>query len=237
MEFIMRKTIAAFGVAGLVLVTATASFAQRQQFIHVRGTIESVDGPVLTVKTREGETVKLKLSSDAKVAAIIPATLADIKPGSFVGSAALPETGGRWKAAEVHIFAESMRGTGEGDRSFDYKPGSTMTNGSAAPAPKVRSTMTNGTVAPPPSARSRMTNGTVGGAVSATGTTTLTINYKDGRKRIDVTPDTPIVSLVASTTDELKPGAKIFVSSATPQADGTLATSSIDVGRGVAPPM
>jgi hypothetical protein len=233
----MRKTIAALGAAGLVIMTATASFAQRQQAINVRGTIEAVDGSIVTVKTREGATVKLKLSDNAKVAAIIPATLADIKPGSFVGSAALPEAGGRWKAAEVHIFAESMRGTGEGDRSFDYQPGSTMTSGSAAPPPRVKSTMTNGTVAPPPSAKSRMTNGTVGGAVSATGATTLTINYKDGEKRIDVTPDTPIVSLVASTKDELKPGARIFVASATPQADGTLAASSIDVGRGIAPPM
>ena len=84
---------------------------------------------MLTVKSREGETVKVKLADDVKIVAMVPAALADIKPGSFVGSTAMPEEDGHWKAVEVHIFPEAMRGIGEGDRPFDYRPKSTMTNG------------------------------------------------------------------------------------------------------------
>jgi ABC-type enterochelin transport system substrate-binding protein len=217
----MRKIIYVLGAAAFVL-TAAASFAQQPQTVRVRGTIEAADGPLLTVKTREGDTVKVKVADDIKIVAIVKASLSDIKPGSFVGSAAMPEENGHWKAVEVHIFPESMRGTGEGDRPFDYKP---------------KSTMTNGTVAPTPSAKSAMTNGTVGSAESQAGATTLTINYKDGEKKIDVTPDTPIVTYVPGTKDELKAGAKIYITAATKDADGTLTTPRINVGRGLAPPM
>jgi hypothetical protein len=209
------------GAAAFVF-TAAASFAQQPQTVRVRGTIEAVDGPLLTVKTREGDTVKVKVADDVKIVAIVKASLSDIKPGSFVGSAAMPEESGHWKAVEVHIFPESMRGTGEGDRPYDYKP---------------KSTMTNGTVAPTLSAKSAMTNGTVGSADQQAGATTLTINYKDGEKKIDVTPETPIVTYVPGTKDELKAGAKIYITAATKDADGTLTTPRINVGRGVVPPM
>jgi hypothetical protein len=112
-------------VCGSVLLIASAS----AQNVRVRGTIEQVDGPVLTVKSREGQSLKVKLADDAKVVAMVKAQLADIKPGSFVGSTAMPEDNGHWQAVEVHIFPEAMRGTGEGDRPFDYRPKSTMTNG------------------------------------------------------------------------------------------------------------
>jgi hypothetical protein len=99
----------------------------------MRGTIEQVDGAVLTIKSREGETLKVKMADDGKVVALVKASLADIKPGTFIGSAAMPQADGSQKALEVHIFPEAMRGTGEGHRPYSI-PNSTMTNGTVGNA-------------------------------------------------------------------------------------------------------
>ncbi len=120
-----------FGIALAAAVLSAAASAQTST-VRVRGTIEQVDGPVLTVKARDGATLKVKLTGDVKVVAMVKAQLPDIKPGSFVGSTAMPQADGHWQAVEVHIFPEAMRGTGEGDRPFDYRPKSTMTNGTVA---------------------------------------------------------------------------------------------------------
>jgi hypothetical protein len=202
------------GATCAVLLASTVAFAQ-DKAMRVRGTVEQIDGTVMTVKSREGDMLKIKLADEGKVVALVKASLADIKPNSFVGSTAMPQPDGTWKAVEVHIFPEEMRGTGEGDRPYDYRPQSTMTNGTVNGLAK---TTTSGTVA------------------NEEGTT-LTLNYKDGSKKIDVTPQTVIVSYMPGTREELKPGASIYVPAATRQADGTLLTVRINVGRGVAPPM
>ena len=113
-------------VALLAAISASTAFAQ--QAVRVRGTIEKVDGNTLTVKAGDGTAVTLMLTSDAAVVSVVKATLADVKEGSFVGSAAMPQPDGSQKALEVHIFPETMRGTGEGHRPFTV-PNSTMTNG------------------------------------------------------------------------------------------------------------
>jgi hypothetical protein len=205
-------------VLGILCTTAlaVASASAQQQNVRVRGTIEQVDGSVLAVKSREGQTLRVKVADDAKVVGLVKASLADIKPGSFVGSAAIPEADGHWKAVEVHIFLEALRGNGEGDRPHDLQP---------------KSTMTNGTV-------SNMSNGTVGGAVAQAGSTTLTLNYKEGEKKIDVTPATVVVFYLPGSKDDLKAGAKIFITAATRQDDGTLLMTRVNVGRdGLTPPM
>jgi hypothetical protein len=202
------------GVACAALSACTAAFAQDKP-MRVRGTVEQIDGAVMTVKSREGDTLKIKLADEGKVVALVKASLADIKPNSFVGSTAMPQPDGTWKAIEVHIFPEEMRGTGEGDRPYDYKPQSTMTNGTV-----------NG-----------LTKTTMTGTVASEEGTTLTLNYKDGSKKIDVTPQTVIVSYMPGNREELKPGASIYIPAATRQADGTLLTARVNVGRGVAPPM
>jgi len=202
------------GATCAVLLASTVAFAQ-DKAMRVRGTVEQIDGTVMTVKSREGDMLKIKLADEGKVVALVKASLADIKPNSFVGSTAMPQPDGTWKAVEVHIFPEEMRGTGEGDRPYDYRPQSTMTNGTVNGLAK---TTTSGTVA------------------NEEGTT-LTLNYKDGSKKIDVTPQTVIVSYMPGTREELKPGASIYVPAATRQADGTLLTVRVNVGRGVAPPM
>jgi hypothetical protein len=206
------------GAACAVALFAVSAQAQDKP-LRVRGTVEQVDGTVLTVKSRAGEMLKVKMADDVKVVALVKASLADIKTGSFVGSTAMPEENGSWKAVEVHIFPESMRGTGEGDRPYDYKPKSTMTNGTVGNVGRTTTT------------------GTVGSEVTKGEGATLTLTYKEGEKRIDVTPETVIVMYTAGTKDELTPGATIYIPAATRQADGSLMTGRVNVGRGIAPPM
>jgi hypothetical protein len=212
-----ERTIMAIRIfAAVCIVALIVSFAAAQEKpMRIRGTIEAMDGQMMTVKSREGETLKVKLTDDGKIVAIVKASLADIKPGSFVGSTAMPQPDGSWKAVEVHIFPEAMRGSGEGDRPFDYKPKSTMTNGTVNAVGK----------------------STMSGAVVKEDGTTLTLNYKSGEKKVNVTPDTVIVTYANGSKDELKPGAKVYITAATKQADGTLMTGRVNVGRGVAPPM
>jgi len=206
------KTLTMIGATCAVLLASAAVFAQDKP-MRVRGTVEQIDGAMMTVKSREGDTLKVKLADEVKVVALVKASLADIKPNSFVGSTAMPQPDGTWKAVEVHIFPEEMRGTGEGDRPYDYKPQSTMTNGTVNSLAKT--TMT--------------------GTVANEEGTTLTLDYKGGSKKIDVTPQTVIVSYMPGTREELKPGASIYIPAATRQADGTLLTARVNVGRGVAP--
>jgi len=200
-------------LARTATVLATLFFCapvMAQQNVRVRGIVEQVDGPVLTVKSRDGQMLKVKVVDDVKVLAMINASLLDIKPGSFVGATALPQPGGGWRAVEVHIFPESMRGTGEGDRPFDYRPNSTMTNGTVSAADRATVTKGEGT--------------------------TLTLKYKDGEKRIEVVPDTIIYTYVPGSKDELKAGA-IVNAAAIKQADGSLMAARINVARGITPPM
>ena len=116
-------------VAGAALLASVgAASAQAPQTVRVRGAIEKVDGNTVVVKAADGADVTLTLTANAQIVGVVKATLADIKPGEFVGSAAMPQADGSQKALEVHIFAESQRGTGEGHRPYTT-PGSTMTNG------------------------------------------------------------------------------------------------------------
>jgi hypothetical protein len=203
-------------IFGIVLAAAVVSAAASAQTsnVRVRGIIEQVDGPVLTVKARDGATLKVKLAGDVKVLAMVKAQLSDIKPGSFVGSTAMPQPDGHWQAVEVHIFPEAMRGTGEGDKPFDYRP---------------KSTMTNGTVG-------NVSSSAGAAAVEKAEGTTLTLKYKEGEKKIDVVPATVIYTYAPGSKDELKPGA-IVNAVATKQPDGSLMSARINVARGITPPM
>jgi len=127
-QYFTRRHFCYIAAAGSVAITSTAR-AQAPQPMRLRATIDAVDGKSLSLTTRAGEKVTVSLAPDAAVAAIVPVRLEDIKPGSFVGTAAVPQPDGTLRALEVHVFPESMRGTGEGHRPFDLQPQSTMTNG------------------------------------------------------------------------------------------------------------
>lgn len=190
--------------AGLVVTSAAVA---QQKPIRVRGTVEAVNGPMLTIKTREGSEVKAKLGDKTKVVAVVKASYADIKQGSFIGVTGMPQADGSQKCKEIHIFPEDMRGTGEGHRPWDLEPNSTMTNA------------------------------TVDQMVTAKDDHSITLKYKDGEKKIAVGSDCPIVTYKPGDKAELKPGAKIFIGAATKEADGTLSFGRINVGRDAPPPM
>ena len=197
-------------VGGFVLVFA-ASTTWAQDTVRVRGTIEQVEGQTLMVKSRDGAELKVVLADNALVVGIVKASLSDIKPGSFVGVTGMPQADGSQKAIEVHIFPEAMRGTGEGHYPWDLRPQSTMTNANVV---NVEQTVTG---------------------VEAR---TLPMKYKDGEKKIIVPPDVPIVTYVMSDKNELKPGAKIFISAAKELPDGTLQAPRVNFGKdGLTPPM
>jgi len=194
-------------VGGLVLLGVAAT-TWAQDSVRVRGTLERVDGSTLLVKARDGAELKVVLADNAIVVGIVKASLADIKPGTFVGVTGLPQPDGSQKAIEVHIFPEAMRGTGEGHRPWDLRPQSTMTNAN------------------------------VEEAVTGVNGQTLTLKYKDGEKKVTVSPDTPIVAYVAASKSELMPGAKIFIPAATKRPDGSLEAPRVNFGKdGLTPPM
>jgi hypothetical protein len=159
------------------------------------------------LKGRDGVSLHVTMKSDVVVVAVLKATLADIKEGTFIGSGALPQADGTQKAVEVHIFPESMRGTGEGHRPWDGAPNSTMTNG------------------------------TVGGAVvTGVEGGVITVKYKDGEKKIVVPPGTPIVRYEIGTKADLKIGAGVTITAAAKKPDGTFEAARVNVGRdGVLP--
>src|SRR5262245_48000918 len=154
---ILRTLTAAAVVAAFAVPSAHAQQAQR-----VAGTIEHVDGSVIHAKARDGAALTIKLADNVVVTAVLKATVADIKPGSYIGSGAVPQADGSQKAVEVHIFAESQRGQGDGHRPGWYgAPNGTMTNGAVEPT---------GTVS----------------TVGAGGEPTFVVKYKEGDKRIVV---------------------------------------------------
>ena len=125
------KNILALATALGVVLMAAPSHAQNGTPIRIRGTIDAVNGSTLDVTSRTGEKVSVALAPDATVVLIAPAKITDIKSGSFIGTAAMPQSDGSLKALEVQVFPESMRGTGEGQRDYDLQPQSTMTNATA----------------------------------------------------------------------------------------------------------
>jgi hypothetical protein len=204
MSKIIQRTLTA---AGLAFIFA-ASAASAQETVRIRGTIESVDGPVYTVKNRDGAELKLTVTDPPLYVAIVKATMADIKPGMFVGATGQTQPDGSQKAIEVHIFPESMRGTGEGHYDWDLKP------------------------------NTKMTNANVDQTVNGNDGQTLSVKYKDGEKKILVTPETAVVTYVPGSKDDLKPGTKIFVGAAKKMADGTVQTPRVTYGKdGLTPPM
>jgi len=194
-------------IAALALVAFMAPVSAQEKPVRVRGTVERMDEGLYIIKARNGGEVKVKLADNAMVVALVKASLADVKQGSYIGVSGLPQPDGSQKCLEIHIFPEAMRGVGDGHRPWDLQPSSTMTNGAVEQT-----------------------------AASADGQV-LTLKYKDGEKKIVVSADCPIVSYLPGDKSELKAGVPIFIAAAQKQPDGTLLAPRVNVGRGTAPPM
>ena len=198
---------------------------------HIRGTVQRVEGQVLTVDTSSGS-VRVQLTEPTQFATLIRSDREQIKDGSFLGIASVTQPDGSQRAAEIVIFPEAMRGTGEGSYAWDLPgvdgPGSRMTNGTAA-----SSKMTNGTVA-----SSRMTNGKVS---AQEGGSSLTLEYKNGTssgsQTIALPPGIPVVAVEPGQRSDVQPGVHVFVV-ARRNADETLTADRVLAGKdGVVPPM
>jgi len=182
--------------------------AHAQQPARIRGEIAKANGAAMQLKTRDGAMLDVKLADDVRVAALVKASLADIKPDSFIGIAGVPEADGSIKAYSIHIFLPAQRGV-VADRhgAWDGRPNSTMTNGYVA------------------------------NMVTATDGETLTVKYKEGEKKIVVTKDTVIAAVAPGNKDELKAGTPIIIMQSDKQPDGSVLAKNIYVGRGAAPAM
>jgi hypothetical protein len=197
-----------FGATSVALLLMTSAvWAQQAPPVRVRGEITKVEGNTLSVKSRSGENLTVKLAEPMRVSAMVKSSLADIKEGSFIGVSAMPQPDGTQKAFAIHIFLDAQKGV-VADRfsQWDSRPGSTMTNANVATT------------------------------VSSKDGQQLLVKYKDGEKKVLIPTGTPIAKYVPGTAADLKVGAKIFVGGAAKQADGSLLAPNVAVGRDIDPP-
>jgi hypothetical protein len=218
MRSMTRRVLGAAGFAlalsALALGAApTATLAQpRTPTTRIRAVIEKVDGNVLMLKARSGDQMKVTMADNYRVAAMVKATLADLKPDTYIGVTAMPQADGSQKAIAIHIFQPNQRGTGEGHRPWDLTPGSTMTNAA------------------------------IDTTVASTDGQVIMVKYKQGdkidTKKVIVTPQTVIVRYVPGDKNELKPGVHIIIGAATKNDDGSYSAGALNYGRdGIVPPM
>lgn len=191
---------------GLLLAFAAQEASAQTKPMRIRGTVTALDGNVLSVKARDGKDLKITLADNAGVSAAKALTLADIKPGDFVGSATRKGPDGALVAIEVHLFPAALRGVvPEGHGPWDLEPGSMMTNA------------------------------TMKAMVQSAGKRELTLEYKGGAQKIIVPDGVPIFTTVPADRSLLVPGAYIFTA-AQVAADGKLTASRIQVSKdGVKP--
>ena len=196
-------------VALLLLGSALAGIAVGADSgpVRIRGDIVSYAGGTLTVHRRSGDTVSITLIAGAPISAVRKMTLADIKPGSFIGTAARTDVNGNLIAQEVVVFPESARGTGEGHYAWDLGP------------------------------QSSMTNANVDAVVQSTSGSDLHLSYKGGTNTVTVPPNAPIVTFIPATPADLTAGKEVFaVATMDPRGHYTAVRIVVEKD-GVVPPM
>ena len=201
-----KSNITRWTFAAAAFALMFATATYAQQPGRIRGQIEKVDGGVLSLKARDGTMLNVKLADDARVSALEKASLTDIKSDSFIGIAGMPQPDGSIEAFSIHIFLPAQRGVVP-DRHgpWDARPGSTMTNAY------------------------------VENIVASKDGETLMVKYKDGEKKIVVTPQTMIAAAAPGNKDELKVGAQIIIMASDKQPDGSVLAKTVYVGRSLTP--
>jgi hypothetical protein len=200
------KACRTIGAAVVVLLFGTA-FVFAQQAGRIRGQIEKIDGGTMVLKTREGAVLTIKVDDKSRVTALVKATLADIKPDTYIGIAGIPRPDESVEAFSIHVPLAAVRGLGEGVRPWDARPGSSMIN----------AYFVSGIASP---------NGNV-----------LTVKSKDGEKKVIVTDATVVAAAAPADKADLKPGASIIIFGSERLPDGTILVKSMYVGRGLTPAM
>ena len=194
-------------LAGLAFAGGVFAQTPAAKPTRIRGDIISLNGDVLKVHRRSGDTVSIELQPAATVSAVKAMQLSDIKPGTFVGTAATTGTDGKLTATEVVVFPESARGTGEGHYAWDLGPNSTMTNAN------------------------------VDTVVKGTDGRNLKLSYKGGSDEVTVPPNVPIVTFTPAARTDLTPGKQVFVVAATGSHGDYVAQRLVVEKDGVVPPM
>jgi hypothetical protein len=181
----MNRECLAGALGAALLMALSPVSAQQPETMRIRGVIEKVELPVLEIKARDGNVVRVRVPDNVRVVGVTKAALADIKPNSYVGVTAMPQPDGSQRAIAIHIFMEAQRGTAEGHMPWDLRPGSTMTNA------------------------------TVESSVAGVDGQVVTVRYKQGdkvdEKKVIVPPDTSIVAFAPGDKSELKPGTPVFI--------------------------
>ncbi|WBM70720.1 hypothetical protein OH773_00140 [Buttiauxella sp. WJP83] len=192
-----------------LLLSAGAVAVQPDNVIRpIRGVIDSVNGNEVAITTRQGEKLEVALTDKTKVNSVSKANISDIKPDSFIGTAAVQQADGSLKALEVHVFSPDLRGSGEGFNPFESADGNVNT----------------------------MTNGTVGKLVNSNGRT-MTVKVKDQEKTVIVPDDVPVVLITPGMRNLLQPGTKVVLH-AVKDDKGQLVARGISAGKdGLTPPM
>src|SRR5437660_6147553 len=200
----MRTRIFTMAVLATAL-TVSAALAQQQQppgTQRVSGTIERIDGNTIYGKAPDGGAITLKLADNVAITAVSKATFADIKPGDYVGTGAVPQADGSQKAVELRIFPRPQADGGHFSEGWPGAPNGTMTNGFVQPA------------------------GTVGATLAGAGEPSIVVKYPQGEKRIVIPANAHVVRNALGTKDDLKAGAS-FRAQATKQPDGAYTASAI----------
>jgi hypothetical protein len=204
-----RRHLDKFLALGLFAVAAaapTGAFAA-DPGVRVRGTVVSRIGDELEVKSREGDSVRITLKPGWAASGVAKASIADIKPGDYVGIASLAKAQGGNGALEVVIFPPEMKGIAEGSFGWDLQPNSSMTNA------------------------------TVSNAVKSVEGSTVTVTFHGQEKKISIPTGTPVVRLTQATPDDIKPGAAIFVSADKDATGSLSSARLVVGRNGVVPPM
>lgn len=198
-----RILLAATALSLAGLSRARAQGAPRR----VRGTIAGLSGRELTVNTREGGTAAIRVAENVSVSALRRVELASVTPGTYIGTAAEPGADGVWRALEVLVFPEAMRGTGEGHFAWDLTPTSSMTNA------------------------------TVDSAVEGNDGRSLTLTAREQKVRVVVPPDAPVVTPIPASIEDLRPGAQVFLIATPEPDGSLAAARVTVARDGVVPPM
>lgn len=239
MRKLLGGTVTALAALGMSVAALAAAPPTR-----VRGTVAAIKGDAVTIRDYDGKQVAVMLRQGTHYAWVVPSSLAEIRPGDFIGTAATgPDSA--LVAQEVVIFPASMRGAGEGHYPWSMPAavaradagGGTAAAGSAP----VQGTMTNGTVAAAgPGEQGTMTNGTVtAGSAAAAGGKELTVTYDKGQKvQVMVPPKVPVVQFEPADGSILKTGEKVFIVAFRPDGGAALTANFVAVGKdGLMPPM
>lgn len=200
--FKLAVSVVALTLAGAAFAQSSADKPER-----IRGEIVSFAGSTLKVHRRSGDTVTIEMQDSTGVNAVKAIQLSDIKPGSYVGAAAMPGSDGKLTAKEVLVFPEAARGTGEGHYAWDLGANSTMTNAN------------------------------VDTVVQSTSGRDLKLSYKGGTNTITVPDNVPVVTIIPATRSDLTTGKKVFVVANPKTAGTYDGKFIVVEKNGVAPPM